>query len=112
MAFPTVDDCMGLSGAKRALLHEFDGLLRDALRSVQHRARKLDLDEEDVESACVTVMMTVAAGAALEASETPADVTAARFSTIARDALAWAKHRMSGFEGLKAGTGLEAGRPI
>jgi hypothetical protein len=41
-------------------------------------------------------MMTVVAGAALAASESPADVTEAHFSAIARDALAWAKHRAGG----------------
>ena len=45
MALPTVEDCTGLSGAKRDLLHEFDHLLRDALVATQHKARKLDLEE-------------------------------------------------------------------
>ena len=51
----------------------------------------LDLEDEEVGTACVTVMMTVVA-----ASESPADVTEAHFSAIARDALAWAKHRAGG----------------
>jgi hypothetical protein len=97
MALPTVEDCTGLSGAKRDLLHEFDHLLRDALVATQHKARKLDLEDEDVGPACVTVMMTVAAGAALAASQSPADVTDAHFSAIARDALAWAKRSLGRF---------------
>jgi hypothetical protein len=96
MAFPSVRDCVGLSGAKRDLLHEFDHLLRDALVATQRKARKLDLEDEEVGTACLTVMMTVVAGAALAASESPADVTEAYFSAIARDALAWAKHRAGG----------------
>jgi hypothetical protein len=35
MAFPSVRDCVGPSGAKRDLLHEFDHLLRDALVATQ-----------------------------------------------------------------------------
>lgn len=101
MAFPTVDDCVGLSGAKRALLQEFDGLLRDALLATQHKARKLDLQEDDIRAACVTVMMTVAAGAALGASEIPGEVTPARFSAVARDALVWAKQRIDRLQGGK-----------
>ena len=97
MAFPTVDDCVGSSGAKRELLHEFDHLLRDAILATQRKARKLALEDEEVGAACVTVMMTVVAGAALAASESPADITAARFSAIACDALAWAKQRVNGF---------------
>jgi hypothetical protein len=98
MAFPSIDDCVGSTGVKRKLLHEFDHLLRDALVTTQHKARKLDLEDEDVETACVTVMMTVAAGAALAASGSPKDVTAERFSAVARDALAWAKQRIAAFE--------------
>jgi hypothetical protein len=99
MAFPSIDDCLGLSGVKRELLHEFDHLLRDALLSTQRKARKLALPDEEVEAACVTVMMTVAASAALATSTRPADITAARFAAIARDALAWARHRIKGFDG-------------
>jgi hypothetical protein len=98
MIFPSVEDCAGLSGVTRELLHEFDHLLRDALVSTKGKARRLNLEDEDVETACVTVMMTVAAGAAIAASEKPAHITAARFSAIARDALAWAKHRVDDFE--------------
>jgi hypothetical protein len=97
MAFPTVDDCIASSGVKRELLHEFDHLLRDALVMTQHKARKLDLEDEEVDSACVTVMMTVAAGAALAASDSPREVTTARFTAIARDALTWAKNRLDVF---------------
>jgi hypothetical protein len=99
MAFPTLDDCAGLSGPKREILHEFDHLLRDALLATQHKARELDLEDAEIETACVIVMMSVAAGAALEASQCAADVTEAHFSAIARDALAWAKQRLAGFGG-------------
>ncbi|MGO8833621.1 MAG: hypothetical protein ACLQE9_12525 [Roseiarcus sp.] len=93
MAIPTVAECAGLSGATRALLHEFDQLLRDALHATQHKARALDLQDRQVETACVTVMMTVAAGAALAALESPAEVDDAIFSAAARDALIWARRR-------------------
>jgi hypothetical protein len=94
MVFPTVGDCAGLRGATRELLHEFDHLLRDALVATQYRARQLDLVDEEVETACVTVMMSVVAGAVLAAAQSPADVTDAKFAAIARDALAWAKQRV------------------
>jgi hypothetical protein len=96
MNFLTVDDCARLRGAKRKLLREFDHILRDTLAAVERRARKLDLSAEEVETACVTVMMSVAAGAALESAESPADVTDANFSAVARDALGWAKHKSGG----------------
>jgi predicted thioredoxin/glutaredoxin len=94
MIFPTVDDCAGLRGVTRDLLHEFDHLLRDALVATRHRARQLDLADEEVETACVTVMMSVVAGAVLAAAQSPADVSDAKFAAIARDALAWAKQRV------------------
>jgi len=96
VVFPTVGDCAGLRGPTRDLLHEFDHLLRDALVATQRRARELDLVDEEVDTACVTVMMSVVAGAVLAAAESPAHVTDANFAAIARDALAWAKRRVDG----------------
>jgi hypothetical protein len=93
MPFPTVDECIGLSGAKRELLHEFDHLLRDALQAMRRKALHLSLECEEVGSACVTVMMTVAAGAAIEVCGSPSDVTDAHFSAVARDALAWVRQK-------------------
>ena len=101
MAFPTVAECAGLGGAKRALLHEFDQLLRDALNATQRKARNLDLEDGEVGMACVTVMMTVAAGAALAALENPADAVEAHFSALSRDALAWARRRTIDFAATK-----------
>jgi hypothetical protein len=97
MAFPTIAECAGLSRAKRDLLHEFDQMLRDALRATHRKARNLDLEDEEVGTACVTVMMSVVAGAALSALENPADAAEAHFSALARDALAWARRRTVGF---------------
>ena len=94
MLFPTVEDCAGLTGAKRKLLRDFDHLLRDALATTQRKARKLDPDDREIETACVTVMMTVVAGAALAASPSPADVTDTQFSSLAHNALAWAKRKL------------------
>jgi hypothetical protein len=94
--FLTVDDCARFHGAKRKLLREFDRVLRDALVEVEQTARELDLGEEEVETACVTVMMSVVAGAALKSAGTPADVTDANFSAVAIDALGWAKHKVDG----------------
>ena len=88
MTFPTVTDCARLRGPKRDLLHELDHLLRDVLVATQYKARKLDLMDEGVETACVTVMMSVAAGAALAAAESHAEVTDASFAAAACDALA------------------------
>jgi hypothetical protein len=93
MTFLTIDDCAGLRGAKRDLLHELDHLLRDVLVATRYKARELDLAGEEVETACVTVMMSVVAGAALAAAESPADVTDASFAAVARDALAAARQR-------------------
>jgi hypothetical protein len=93
MTFPTVIDCARLRGAKRELLHELDHLLRDVLVATQFKARELDLMGEGVETACVTVMMSVAAGAALAAAESPSDVTDTSFAAAASDALASAKQR-------------------
>lgn len=67
--FLTVDDCTKLGKAKRRLLREFDYVLRDALAATQRAARQLNLSEEEVETACVTVMMSVAAGAALKPAQ-------------------------------------------
>jgi hypothetical protein len=97
MAFPTVAECAGLSGAKRDLLREFDQQLRDALRAMQRKARRLDLEDEELGTACVTVMMTVAAGAALSTLEGSAEVDDAHFTAAADDALAWARRRAAGF---------------
>jgi hypothetical protein len=97
MAFPTVAECAGLSGAKRDLLREFDQLLRDALRATQRKARRLDIEDEELGSACVTVMMSVAAGAALSAIEGSGEVDDAHFAAAADDALAWARRRAAAF---------------
>jgi hypothetical protein len=94
MSVQTVGDLADLRGAKRDLLHEFDHLLRDALTATRCKARDLDLADGEVETAFVTVMMTVAAGAALAAAESPGGVTEANFAVIARDAMAWARRRM------------------
>jgi hypothetical protein len=94
MAFPTVEDCAALSGSKRKLLREFDHLLRDALATTQRKARNLDPHDQEIEPACVIVLMTAAASAALAASRNPADLTEAEFTAIARDALAWAKRKL------------------
>jgi hypothetical protein len=97
MAFPTVAECAGLSGAKRDLLREFDQQLRDALRATQRKARRLDLEDHELGTACVTVMLTVAAGAALSALEGSAESGDAHFTAVADDALAWARRRAAGF---------------
>jgi hypothetical protein len=96
MAFPTVAECAGLSGAKRDLLREFDQSLRDALRATQRKARRLDLEDEELGSACVTVLMSVAAGAALSTLE-GSEVDGAHFAAAADDALAWARRRAAAF---------------
>jgi hypothetical protein len=96
MAFPTVAECAGLSGAKRDLLREFDQSLRDALRATQRKARRLDLEDEELGSACVTVMMSVAAGAALSTLE-GSEIDGAHFAAVADDALAWARRRAAAF---------------
>ncbi len=94
--FLTVDDCARLQGAKRELLRKFDHTLRDTLVEVERSARELDLSEENIEAACVTVMLSVAASAALKTAGNSAAVTDAKFSAIACDALAWAKHKARG----------------
>jgi hypothetical protein len=94
MTLPSVEDCTGSRGIKRDLLHALDHLLRDMLAATQHRARELNLVEEEIESACVTVMMTVAASAALATADGPENVTDAHFTAIAREALVSAKRRL------------------
>ena len=94
--FLTVTDCARLRGAKRKLLREFDRVLRDALVEVEQTARELDLGDEEVETACVTVMMSVAAGAALKSAGSSTDVTDVDFSAVACNALRWAKHKVGG----------------
>ena len=94
--FLTVDDCARLRGAERELLREFDNILRDTLLEVEQRARGLHLSKEEVEKACVTVLMSVAAGVAVESAESPTDVSDANFSAVASDALDWAKHKVGG----------------
>ncbi len=94
--FPTVDGCTKLGGVKLKLLTEFDYLLRDDLAAVERAARQLNLSEEEVQIACVTVMLSVAAGAALK-SEQRAAVTDANFLAVARDALGRARHKARNF---------------
>ena len=93
MNFPTVSDCVALRGDRRDLLHEFDYLLRDLVAATQHKARELKLADEGVESTCVVVMMSVAAGIAIAAAGSPEDVTHVSFAKVARDALAAVKQK-------------------
>jgi hypothetical protein len=93
MAFPTVNDCARIRGVQRELLHELDRLLRDVLVATHYKARELDLMGKGVETACVTVMMSVAAAAALAAAERHTEVTDAGFAAAAYDALLSAKQR-------------------
>jgi hypothetical protein len=93
MTFPTVEDCAAMSGPQRELLHQFDHVLRDALASAQRKARKIGLPDGELERACVTVMMSVAAGAALVAPQDPPGVAASQFSALAQNAFAWALNR-------------------
>jgi hypothetical protein len=93
MNFPTIDDCVALRGDRRALLHEFDYLLRDLLAATQHKARELKLADEGIEASCVVVMLSVAAGAAIVAAGSPEDVTQLNFATVARDALVAVKQK-------------------
>ncbi len=85
--FPTVADCAGLSSAKRNLLHRFDHNLRDTLVEVEQSAREFDLSEENIDAACVTVLLSVVASAALKAAVSSAIAAEATFSAVVRDAL-------------------------
>ncbi len=93
MAFPTVEDCTAMCGPQRELLHQFDYVLRDALAAAQRKARNLELPDGEFERACVTVMMSVTAGAALAAPQDPAVVAASEFSALAENAFAWVRDR-------------------
>jgi hypothetical protein len=92
MAFPTIEECAAMSGPQRELLHQFDHVLRDALSTAQRKARNLGLPEGELERACVTVMMSVAAGAALAAPPNPP--AAFDFSALAQNAFTWARERL------------------
>jgi hypothetical protein len=105
MIFLKVDDCLALDEARREFLREFDHRLRDVLVAAQHDAHILDAEDELIGLACLTVMMSVIASAALVASKRPADVTSESFSAIARDALEWAK-RNAGRRGNPGATWL------
>jgi hypothetical protein len=102
MSFLTVDDCLSLGGAKRVLLREFDHLLRDALIATRHAARKLDGNDQVTESACLTIMMSVVASAALASAANSRDVTDESFTAAARDALVWAKRNPNILEDTRA----------
>jgi hypothetical protein len=91
MAFPSVEDCLASSGTERDLLRDLDQRLREAFGLTRLKAYSLDVDDRAFAMACVTTMMTVAAGLALAASDDPADVEVSSFSMMALDALAWAK---------------------
>lgn len=104
--FPTVADCAGLSGARRNLLHRFDHTLRDTLADVERIASELGLSEQNIEAACVTVMMSVAASAALNAAGSSATITEATFSAVACDALAWAKDKVGSLHARRHGMPL------
>jgi hypothetical protein len=93
MIFPTIDECIALRGEWRGLLHELDHNLRGVLAATQDDARVLGLATRDVAAACATVLMSVAADAALNASGSGADVTDADFSAAACDALTWAQSK-------------------
>jgi hypothetical protein len=94
MAFPTVEECAAMSGPQRELLRQFDHVLRDALSSAQRKARNIDMPDGEFECACVTVMMSVAAGAALAARPDPIAAAASEFSALAQNAFAWARERL------------------
>jgi hypothetical protein len=102
MTFLTIDDCRALGGPVRDLLRSFDHRLRDILAAAQHEARELDARDERIQSACLTVMMSVVASAALLSSEGTTDVTDERFAAISRDAFMWAKRSATAREDQRA----------
>jgi hypothetical protein len=83
-----------MRGEERDLLHQLDHLMRDMLVVTKYKARKLNLADEGIEAAFVTVLMSVAAGTALAVAANPTDVTDEIFASIARDALLAAKQRV------------------
>ena len=95
MTFPTVEECLRSTGAKRNVLQGFDQFLREALERTRLKACNLGLNDDEVGMDCVTVMMTVAADLALAASDKRLGVEAGQFARTAEDALAWASGRLA-----------------
>jgi hypothetical protein len=98
MVFPTIRDCRNIRGAKRELLYDFDRSLREAIARTGLKACSLDADDGEIGMACVTVLMTVAASLAFDASDSPANIEASHFSNAAEEAFTWAKNRLNGRE--------------
>ncbi len=95
MSFPTVRDCREFRGPKRAILHDFDQFLRDAIARTELEAASLDINDSEIAMACVTVMMTVAADVALADSDDQANIDYKDFSRVVKEALTWAKGRLA-----------------
>jgi len=97
LKFPSIEECLTSTGETRDLLYELDDLVRRGLVAVQRQARNYNLDPEEIDSACVTVLMTVVASVAVAANRGAGERAFEGFSVLARDAFAWASRRSAAF---------------
>jgi hypothetical protein len=95
--FPSVEECLASTGEMRDLLYELDDLVRRGLVAVQRQARNHNLDPEEIDNACVTVLMTLVASVAVAANRGTGERAFDGFSALARDAFAWASRRSAAF---------------
>jgi hypothetical protein len=93
----TAEECLQSTGRKCDLLYEFDDLIRRGLVATQRQARNHRLDYDEFERACITLMMTIVASAAVAANKGPEEQAIVSFSALASDAFTWATRRSIAF---------------
>jgi len=91
--FPTIEMCVNLDDAEREILARLDQQLRAALINVYRELAAAEVDGQMLNRACVTVLMSVAADAALDARLGVSGASADCFRAVGADAFTWAKKK-------------------
>jgi len=88
--FPTIESCGAFGETEREILTDFDDAVRTALMQLWPKALTVGLDHPTLHAAAVTILMSVAADAAMAVNGVVADTTADCFLTAGKDAMRWA----------------------
>jgi hypothetical protein len=89
--FPNIKECISRPKLEVEVLSNFDMDLREAL--IRLRAATADLDASAIDSARVTVLLSVAADAALAAKGLSDTTAFDSFIAVASDAFEWATEK-------------------